>query len=195
MGSLPAATGTVVVLERVDGMWPGVTARVVGQHDGHTMVDLGVGIAHGIDADLDVVVSAVGADHLWRQRARAHRTGELIELVPDGEIDRIQRRLRPRRRISLPVSLVDFDHGATPTTVHGQTVDLGPGGARVWVPEALPSDCDPTLILRLPDGGRLVVETTVVERILADVGFEYRLVFRGLDPDSESSLEHLARAA
>lgn len=195
MGNLGAKTGSVVVLERVDGRWPGITATVVGERNGHPMVDLGLGVASGIDADLDVVVSTVGADQLWRQRAHAHRTGELVELVPDGEAQNVCRRARPRRRVSLPVALVDFDSYHGPVALYGNTVDLGPGGARVWVPEALPSGCDPTLWMTLASGARLVVEATPVERISVAWGFEYRLVFRNVDPDTDAALEDIARAA
>lgn len=193
MGSLGAKTGSVVVLERVDGRWPGVTATVVGERNGHTMVDLGFGIAHGIDADLDVVVSTVAADQMWRQRAHAHRTGELVELVPDGEAQNVCRRTRPRRRVSVPVALVDFDSDIGPVALHGNTVDIGPGGARVWVPQALPPGSDPTLWMTVAPGTRLVVEATAVERIPLAWGFEYRLVFRYVDSATEAALEEFAR--
>lgn len=195
MDSRLTEKGTVVVLERVDGAWPGVTATVVGAHDGRTTVDLGCGVAHGLDADLDVVVSAVASDQVVRQRAHAHRTGDLVELVPLEEARSVCRRLRPRCRAALPVSLVDFDHTSGPMAQQGETVDLGPGGCRVWVPDALPAGCDPTLLLTLPSGQRVVTETTVVERITVSWGFQYRLLFSAIDGDAEAALDRFARSA
>lgn len=196
VATLRAEAGSVVVLERVDGAWPGVTATVIGEHDGLATVDLGIGLAEEMDADVDVVVSTVIAHSMWRQRAHAHKSGRFVELVLDGDAHRVARRQVPRRRINLPVCLVDLD-GSDPAmaTVCGNTVDIGPGGAHVWMPEAFPGGSDPTVWLTLPDGERVVVLATVLEVIDAGLGVEYRLVFRGIDDRAAAALSRLAAAA
>lgn len=186
----------MVVLERVDGAWPGVTATVIGEHEGHATVDLGVGVAHEMDSELDVVVSTVVAHALWRQRAHARKSGRYVELALDGDAHRVARRQVPRSRITLPVCLVDLDgQDGTMTTVCGHTIDIGPGGAHVWLPEAFPGGCDPTVSLTLPDGHRVVVLATVLQVLDVEIGVEYRLVFRGVDEPAAAALNRLATAA
>jgi hypothetical protein len=196
MSDWVAETGSVVVLERADGAWPGLTATVVGHHDGHAVVELGMDVVGELEADVDMVVLAPRPDCMWRQRAHARRRGNRLELFPQGEVERLQRRLLPRRRVELPVTLANLDgDDAQVQAVRGTTVDLGPGGARVRTVESLPAGCDPTLVVTLPTGERVVSLTSVLEAGPCPGGTEYRLVFTELADDVKYAISRWAQSS
>lgn len=185
----------MVVLERADGAWPGVTATVVGEHAGRPLVDLGVGLAQELEPELEVVVSTLGSDRVRRVRAHARKVGTLVELAAQGDAVPLGRRRLSRRSIELPVCLANLDgDDAVLTTVRGRTLDLGADGTRVLVDGPFPAGCDPTVHLTLPGGERVVALAAVVGSSPTAEGTEYSLVFEGLGDDTRELLGRLAGA-
>ncbi len=185
-GGWHASEGTVLLIEPA-GRSTCLTGTVVGEHDGHPIVDLGAdATSAGQIEDLEVMVSAFVPDAMWRLHAVLHRVGRsnvpsLAELWADGTPERIQRRLVPRCIVDLPVHLFDLDADeAWHPPLPGRTVDLGAGGVRVRVAERFPAGCDPTVHLTLPDGYEVIALTSVVDIDERDDGFDYRLVFSAI---------------
>jgi len=198
MATWHVAEGTLVLLEPAGTDTMCLTATVVGEHDGHTVVDLGTAApVFDFDAAATVNVSAFAPEALWKLRATVHRAfgapASVLELWPDGEAERIQRRLSPRLRIELQVHLLNLDDDdPVMGNLTGTTVDVGPGGLRVRVPVPLPPACDPTVHFILPDGHEVVALAAIIAAEPSLEGFEYRLVFTGLDDGDRDALRLLA---
>ncbi len=105
-------------------------------------------------------------------------------------VEKVQRRSWPRRLMNLAVSLVPLDE-ADVIGVAGHTLDLGVGGARVRTVRPLPSGCDPSLAITLPDGTLLLVPTRVVYADVGEGGCDYRLAFCDLDETDAARLAEL----
>jgi len=101
----------------------------------------------------------------------------------------MERRLEPRLLVHLPVHVVDTegDFGI----ITGETVDLGVGGLRARLWEPLPSTCETTVQLDLPDGTEVVTEARVADGGATPDGFEYRLVFLHLGASEADALSRL----
>ena len=137
----------------------------------------------------EVVASVFTPDALYRAHATAHLDDPgRLSLEALRQIERVQRRSWPRRPMTLAVSLVPLDE-ADVIGVPGHTVDLGVGGARVHTVRPLPTGCDPSLALTLPNGTPLLVPARVVYADVGEGGCDYRLAFCDLD---ESDATHLA---
>jgi PilZ domain len=137
----------------------------------------------------EVVVSIFTPEALYRIRAAAHwgARGRLA-IRPIHDIQRIERRSWPRHQLRIDVILAALDGPDDELTgVSGHTIDIGVAGMRVETIGRLPAGADVTVVLTLPDGGRLVARTTVVSAVSSvsarggEGGCEYRLAFDPLD--------------
>jgi hypothetical protein len=131
----------------------------------------------------EVVVSIFAPEALYRIRAAAHwgPFGKLA-IDPIHDVERIKRRSWPRHALKVNVTLAALDGpGDDLGGVAGQTLDVGVAGLRVETTRRLPPGADLTVMLTLPDGGRLVARTTVVSAHVGDGSCEYRLAFDSLD--------------
>jgi PilZ domain len=127
----------------------------------------------------EVIVSIFAPEALYRIRAAAHwgPSGRLA-IDPIHDLERIERRSWPRHALRINVTLAALDGPDVDLVgVAGRTLDLGVAGLRVETIGCLPAGADVTVMLTLPDGGRLVARTTVVSAEVSDSGCEYRLAF------------------
>jgi hypothetical protein len=131
----------------------------------------------------EVVVSIFAPEALYRIRAAVHwGPGARLVIDPIHDVERIGRRSWPRHELNFNVTLVALDGpGDDFPGVAGRTLDLGVAGCRVETIRRLPPGADLTVMLTLPDGGRLVARTTVVSAHFGDGGCEYGLAFDPLD--------------
>jgi hypothetical protein len=161
------------------------TGPLTGMVDGGSteiLTLLGVSSSDLVDGT-EVVVSIFAPEALYRIRATAHwgPFGKLA-IEPIYDVQRIERRNWPRHALHINVTLVALDGpGDDVTGVAGRTLDLGVAGLRVETIRRLPPGADLTVMLTLPDGGRLVARTTMVAAQVSDDSCEYRLAFDALD--------------
>jgi hypothetical protein len=128
-----------------------------------------------------VRVSVFAPDALYRLDGPATRTGPDLTVGPDLQVERIQRRRWPRRRMDLPVTLCPLDDGRRLAGIPGRTVDVGAGGVCVETLRPIEGEGDPMVIINLPDGTSMVAGTrTVSVEDLGD-GWRYRLAFTDLE--------------
>ncbi len=142
----------------------------------------------------EVLASVFAPEALYRARATAHvEDGGCVRLEDVRDVETIQRRRWPRRRLTMPVSLMAVD-GPEPAAVTGETIDIGVGGAHLRAGAALPHGADPVLTLSLPDGSVLLLAARVVSAHAAGTGYEYRVAFQDLEADDAARLAELVSA-
>lgn len=128
-----------------------------------------------------VTVSVFAADALYRIGGRAEFSGRDLRVGPDPDVERIQRRKWPRRRLDLAVTVCPVVGDRHLEGVPGRTVDVGVGGLCVETLREVPGAGDPMVIVSLPDGTSVVsLTSTVAVEDLGD-GWRYRLAFHHLD--------------
>ena len=187
--------GQVALLEHPRTGAADVTGLVGTAGDDHFEVDLGLSNAVPPEPE-EVVVSVCAPDALYRLSAKATpgNSQGIVVLSDIHELERIQRRTAVRVPIRLGVSVACLDD---PTlglrSVTGYTIDIGVGGVQVQTLRALP-DCDPTVMLTLPDGTRVAALTLVLQSEPNDEGFRSRLVFQDLEPDTMTALSSLVQS-
>ena len=179
-------SGQVALIELDDGE-PGCLNGVVVDGDGTLIIDLGAS-ARPFGDKCDATVSIFDPDALYRIEATLvphDGTRSIVDLTVRG-IERIQRRVTPRAKLVLPVTVTNLDEPDPDSGVFvsstGETIDLSEGGCRVVVERRLPRGCDPTVTLHISDKDTLVALSAVLEETKRSDGrWEYRLVF--LEPD------------
>ena len=128
-----------------------------------------------------VQVSVFAGEAVYRLTGDAAIKELDVVLGPDPQIERIQRRKWPRRRLDLPVTVCPVEDGRRVGGVPGRTVDVGVGGVCIETLRPVDGEGDPMLIMSLPDGTTIVsLTSTVGVEDLGD-GWRYRLAFRDLD--------------
>jgi hypothetical protein len=144
-----------------------------------------------------VTVSIFAHDGLYRLRGIAHyRWAGFLALRPVYEVDRIQRRLWPRFAIELDVTLAAMEGSdADFTGVTGRTIDISVGGMQVQTANQLRPGADPTVMLTLPDGARLVARTRVVDGVASGSGYRYRLAFDQIEDGDTTRIMALANSS
>ncbi len=153
---------------------------------------------HGPPAELAdgalVTVSIFAHDALYRLRGTAHyRWAGYLALRPVYEVDRIQRRLWPRFPMDVEVTLAAMEGSdADFTGVTGRTIDISVGGLQVLTEQRLRPGADPTVMLTLPDGGRLVARARVVHSDSSALGYRYRLAFDQIEEGDTTRIMALA---
>ena len=187
--------GQVVLVEPEGATADGtcLTGLVVTDNGGDVTIDLGVS-ARALADGTDVVASIFAPEALYRLHATAHlaRSG-LLSLDPVREVERVQRRTRPRRACNLAVTLL-VDGQAAEDAVAGRTLDLGPGGMRVETVQALPGDpAEATVTVAVPRGPALVARVRVVHVSSEDDDWEYRLAFSDLSEADTARIARLGR--
>jgi PilZ domain len=141
-----------------------------------------------------VSISIFGDDALYRLSGQARADGARVVCDPGIDVERIQRRRWPRKRLELRVTLCPVKGTSRFEGVPGRTVDVSVGGLCVETIREVEGDGDPMVILDLPDGTRVVtVATTVASDDLGD-GWRYRLAFRDLDSADADRLASLTGA-
>jgi hypothetical protein len=109
----------------------------------------------------------------------------------------IERRRYERAVVRLPVHVVDTEGGFE--VFEGETVDLSVCGLRAQLQahmgDRLPTSCETTVQVELPDGGELVAEAIVADGWAIDGGYEYRIVFVALDPEDLARLAAIVSRA
>ncbi len=96
-------------------------------------------------------------------------------------------------KVRLPMHVVDTEGDFGVCT--GETVDLGLSGvvARLWEP--LPSTCETTVQVEMPDGSEVVTGAVVAEGASDGDGWIYRLVFPHLEDSDIRAISSLLVAA
>ena len=182
--------GQVTLLELAHDAARCMTGVVMSVDDTTVTVDMGASPELPEPGE-EVVASFFTPEALFRLHAATrHREGATVELGVRG-VERVQRRQSPRARATLPVVLSDFDSPNEPVSVRGETVDIGKGGCRVRTAQPFPPGSDPTVSLRLPDGDSVVTLAAVLQADHNGGGWEYRLVFMGLEDDDSKRLADL----
>jgi hypothetical protein len=138
-----------------------------------------------------VSISVFAPDALYRITGKATSTGFEVVCAAGMQIERIQRRRWPRKRLDLPVTLCAVDNGVRLSGVPGRTVDLSVGGLCVETIRQLDGVEDPTVILDLPDGTAIVASALIVTGDDLGDGWRYRLAFQGLDDSDADRLAQL----
>ena len=129
----------------------------------------------------DLLISVVAQEALYRISGRAVIHGLDVIADTSAQVELIQRRKWPRRRLDLQVTVCPVVDGQHLEAVPGRTVDVGVGGLCVETLRAVPGEGDPMVILSLPDGTTVVsLTSTVAVEELGD-GWRYRLAFQNLD--------------
>lgn len=137
------------------------------------------------------LISVFAPDALYRLSGKAVADGFDVVGEENMAFERIQRRRWPRRRMDLPVTLCPVSEGARLGGIPGRTVDVGVGGVCVETLRPVEGSGDPMVILSLPDGTSVVINTcTVAVEDLGD-GWRYRLAFRDLDANDAGRLAEL----
>jgi hypothetical protein len=138
-----------------------------------------------------VSVSVFAPDALYRITGKATANGLEVVCAAGMEVERIQRRRWPRKRLALAVTLCAVDNGVRLSGVPGRTVDLSVGGLCVETIRQLDGSDDPTVILDLPDGTAIVASVQIVAGDDLGDGWRYRLAFQGLDRSDADRLAEL----
>ena len=143
----------------------------------------------------DVSISVFAPDALYRITGQAVSSEKGLICPGDMQVERIQRRRWPRRRVDLPVTLCPLDSAAHVEGIPGRTVDLSVGGACVETLRPFDGDGEPTVILRLHDGATIVCKATTIATEELDDGWRYRLAFTELDTADAALLESVTATA
>jgi hypothetical protein len=158
-------------------------------------IDLGMGNTMSSEPE-EVVISVCAPEALYRLSAKATPgRGEGIVVLSDvHELERIQRRTAVRVPMRLGVSLACLDDPtAGLQAVAGYTIDIGVGGLQVQTLRPLP-DCDPTVMLTLPDGSSVAALALVLQTTPYGDGYRSRLSFQDLPADTMTALSALVQA-
>ena len=170
-------TGLTALLESGGSQVTGSVAAVDGSGVTITCDEMGW---EDVDSAV-VLISVFAPDALYRISGAAVVKGLDVMAGQDAQVERVQRRRWPRRRIDLPVTLCPVVDGRRVEGVSGRTVDVGVGGLCVETLREVPGEGDPMVILSLPDGTSVVALTsTVAAEDLGD-GWRYRLAFLDID--------------
>ena len=138
-----------------------------------------------------VQVSVFAGDALYHLTGDAAIKGLDVVLGPDPEVERVQRRKWPRRRLDLAVTVCPVNDGRRVEGVPGRTVDVGVGGVCIETLRPVDGQGDPMLIMSLPDGTTIVsLTSTVGVEDLGD-GWRYRLAFTDLDAHDAGRIAEL----
>ncbi|MDP9070846.1 MAG: PilZ domain-containing protein [Actinomycetota bacterium] len=184
--------GQVALLEFADAA--DMIGVVIGNDGGPVTVSLGSSRLPFTEAD--VLASFFTPEALYRVHGKAlGREGDegVVDLEVH-EVERVQRRGAPRARVTLPVTLADVGSGEPALTVHGETIDIGPGGCRVRTTMPFPLASDPTVSLHLAEGDTIVLPAAVLQMETVMGAWEYRLVFMSVDEGARRRLLALATA-
>jgi hypothetical protein len=194
----PPAGGTALI-EPVDDVTVCLTGVVLEDEiDDVVVVDLG-GSPPPRAPKCEVHASFFSPDALYRTEATLapHDGREMVFDLTIHQVERIQRRGKPRAMVTLPDVLSNFDRpdldagGEVFASVTGQSIDISEGGCRVITDRRFPPSCDPTVMLHLSPTEELVALAAVLEENpTTDGRFEYRLVF--IDPEDDHR-ERLAK--
>jgi hypothetical protein len=176
-GSRPAALTGVVVVD-AEGQWGIELQSPPTELDDGALVTLSI-FAH---------------DALYRLRGTAHyRWAGYLALRPVYEVECIQRRMWPRFAMDVDVTLAAMEGSdADFTGVTGRTIDISVGGLQVQTTHQLRPGADPTVMLTLPDGGRLVARARVVHSDASVGGYRYRLAFDQIEEGDTTRIMALA---
>lgn len=128
-----------------------------------------------------VSFSVFAPDALYRISGEATAGGKELVCRSGMVIERIQRRLWPRRHMDLSVTLCPVDGGTRLEGVPGRTIDVSIGGVCVETLRPLAGEGDPMVILNLPDGSTIVSDASTVDSEDLGDGWRYHLAFRDLD--------------
>jgi hypothetical protein len=187
--------GQVALLERPGAGDNDMTGLVGAADDDHFEIDLGLGNAVALEPE-EVVVNVCAPEALYRLSAKASpgRGQGIVVLTDVHELERIQRRTAVRVPIRLGVSLACLDDpSAGLQAVSGYTIDIGVGGVQVQTLRPLP-DCDPTVMLTLPDGTRVAALSLVLQTTPYGDGYRSRLCFQDLPAEDMTALSALVQA-
>lgn len=143
------------------------------------------------EVEKDATVSAFAAEALYRITGALSVAGRLLVVGPDAQVERIQRRKWPRRRMDMPVTLCPVAEGLRLEGIPGRTVDVGVGGLSVETLRPVDGEDDPMVILSLPDGTSIVLNAAMVAVEDLGDGWRYRLAFRDVDAHDAGKLAHL----
>ncbi len=141
-----------------------------------------------------VSISIFADDALYRLAGAATADGARVTCEAGIEVQRIQRRRWPRRRLELRVTLCPVKGTSRLEGVPGRTVDVSVGGLCAETVRPVEGDGDPMVILDLPDGARIVAAAVTVAADDLGDGWRYRLAFRDLDSDDAGRLAALTGA-
>lgn len=179
------ASGQVALIELLghdDICLTGVVLEIEGDA---VVINLG-GSPRPTELNCKVTASFFSPDALYRVDGvlTPHDGSDSVIDLAIHDIERVQRRLVPRAKITLPVVLSNFDDldldtgGDVFASVRGESIDIAEGGCRVAVERRFPPGCDPTVTLQFSPSEALVALAAVVEETaLPEGGYEYRLVF------------------
>ena len=143
------------------------------------------------EGEKDATVSAFAPDALYRITGALSVSGRILTVGPDAQVDRIQRRRWPRRRMDMPVTVCPVAEGLRLEGVPGRTIDISVGGLCVETLRPVEGEGDPMVILSLPDGTSMVLgAATVGVEDLGD-GWRYRLAFRDVEAHDVGKLANL----
>ena len=136
-------------------------------------------------------VSVFAPDALYKLSGEVMVKDRELTLGPELNVERIQRRRWPRRRLDMPVTVCPVADGRRVEGVPGRTIDIGVGGVCVETLRPVSGEGDPMIILSLPDGTTIVsLTSTVGVEDLGD-GWRYRLAFRNLEAHDAGRLSEL----
>lgn len=190
--------GQVALLELDAGGDDCLTGVVLRVDEGVVVIDLGAS-PKPAGSQADVTASFFDPDALYRVTATVvpHDGSKTVIDLTVRNVERVQRRLAARTKLTVPVALSNLDDAGPEGTgmefvsVAGESIDVGEGGCRVLVNGPFPAGCDPTVTMHLDDDTTLVALAAVLEeQARPDGSFEYRLVF--IDQD-DGHREQLAR--
>lgn len=100
-----------------------------------------------------------------------------------------ERRIAPRRTLRAPAQVLAREQG---WWTDGELLDLGSGGARVTMRDALPATGTVRLAFAVPgDGHRVSVDGRVQWQAPAGPGFAYGLAFLDVLPDAQRQIDAL----
>ena len=100
---------------------------------------------------------------------------------------------RPEVKLRLPLHVIDTegDFGVC----SGETVGLDLNGVTARLDEPLPSTCETTVQVELPDGSEVLISAVVAQGTSDPGGWTYRLVFAQLEDADAAAITSLLDAA
>ncbi len=116
-----------------------------------------------------------------------------MSVIEAEQRDQVERRRWPRAALRMPIRVVDTED--TFRVLIGETLDVSVGGVRVVLDGPLFGTVEASVHLELDGQDALVCRALVAGGGAVDDGWEYRLAFRGLDPDECMTLADLVALA